>query len=85
MPSTASERRGLPVTVDIFKYERMPIFCYWCGVMNHNELSDVGKQSRIFEGGGSAVWGLVTGYLRMFQATHFVKNRSTQSPNTVAA
>ncbi|KAF3952002.1 hypothetical protein CMV_022403 [Castanea mollissima] len=20
-----------------FQYERMPIFCYWCGVLNHNE------------------------------------------------
>ena len=70
-----------------FKYERMPIFCYWCGVTNHDEkdcrmcISSQGTLKKEDQQYGAWLWATI----EWFQVSHVVRNKPTQYPPAMAA
>ena len=67
-----------------FKYERMSIFCYWCGIMNHNEkdcklwVSSLGTLQKEEQEYGA--WMHAT--IKRFQVHHVVKNKEDYNLET---
>ena len=69
-----------------FKYERMPIFCYWCGVMNHDEKDcrlRVSSQGTLKE--DQQYGAQLRATTEWFQLSHVVQNKPTQYPPAMAA
>ena len=60
-----------------FKYECMPIFCYWCGVMNHDEndcrmwASSQGTLKKEDYQYGAWLWATI----EWFQVSHVMRNK----------
>ena len=67
-----------------FKYERMPIFFYWCGIMNHDEkdcklwVSSLGTLQKEEQQYGA--WMHAT--IERFQVHHVVKNKEDSNQET---
>lgn len=69
-----------------FKYVHMPIFCYWCGVLNHDEKDcKIWVRSRGTLKKEEQQYGAwMRDFTGRFQVAHAVQNKSGQNMNSMA-